>query len=166
MKHDHVHHQNSAAHAGADKPHTDPVCGMKVAANPEKSAQHHGTTYYFCSQSCVTKFKADPQRYLAAQPVTQRGAADEAHACCAGTHHASQPTPHTQTRAETAVGQWTCPMHPEVLRDAPGDCPICGMALEPLTVSLQDTGNPELDDMWRRFIISCAQPAVAVHYHG
>jgi len=154
MKHEHVHHQASVAHADAAKPHTDPVCGMKVAANPEKSAEHHGTTYYFCSQSCVTKFKADPQRYVAAHPVDQAGATGEALTCCAGTRQESQPLPRRQARAASASGQWTCPMHPEVLRDQPGDCPICGMALEPLAVSLEDTGNPELDDMWRRFIVS------------
>src|SRR5438067_1464137 len=52
-------------------------------------------------------------------------------------------------------GQFTCPMHPEVLRDAPGFCPICGMALEPRVAALDDQPNPELIDMRRRFV-ACA----------
>ena len=108
----------------------DPVCGMEFA--PEDSAgkyEYAGQVYYFCNPGCLEKFRSDPERYL--------------------------------HRDESAVkegpsGVYTCPMHPEILNDGPGDCPICGMALEPLTVSLEDTENPELIDMRRRFWISLA----------
>jgi heavy metal translocating P-type ATPase len=110
-----------------DKPYTDPVCGMKAAANPEKSATHEGKTYYFCSTGCVTKFIADPLRYLA--PVKKTPSAADLQAL------------------------YTCPMDPEVQQIGPGSCPKCGMALEPLLASaVEDT--TELDDMQRRFWFS------------
>lgn len=105
---------------------TDPVCGMKVDPKSAKgSHEHAGRTYYFCSTGCVAKFKADPEKYL-------KGA--EARA------------PEPAIRGAT----YTCPMHPEIVRDAPGDCPICGMALVPIA----GTGEPddsELRDLTRRF---------------
>ncbi|MFC3106908.1 heavy metal translocating P-type ATPase [Undibacterium arcticum] len=115
-----------------DKPHTDPVCGMKVAANPEKTVSYQGTDYYFCCQSCVTKFRANPESYL--------------------NKPASAPTPAAPTKA-AADAIYTCPMHPEIEQRGPGTCPLCGMALEPLEASAEaDTG--ELDDMTRRLKIS------------
>lgn len=109
------------------KPYTDPVCGMKAAANPEKSATHEGKTYYFCSTGCVTKFIADPIRYLV--PVKKAPSAADLQAL------------------------YTCPMDPEVQQIGPGSCPKCGMALEPLLASaVEDT--TELDDMQRRFWFS------------
>ena len=123
---------HSHAHAAVDsksddKPYTDPVCGMKAAANPEKSATHEGKTYYFCSTGCVTKFIADPLRYLA--PVKKTPSAADLEAL------------------------YTCPMDPEVQKIGPGSCPKCGMALEPLVASaIEDT--TELDDMQRRFWFS------------
>ena len=110
-----------------DKPFTDPVCGMKAAANPEKSAHHAGVTYYFCSSGCVSKFKADPLRYLA--PVKRPVSAAEREAI------------------------YTCPMDPEVKQVGPGSCPKCGMALEPLHASATED-TTELDDMSRRFWMS------------
>jgi Cu+-exporting ATPase len=111
---------------------------------PERAAgrhEHAGTTYYFCSTGCLAKFRADPERYLRAgavpEPMSQRPAG------------ASAPAPPAGSKV-----QWTCPMHPEIVTDRPGSCPICGMALEPLTVSLEDEENPELRDMRRRFWIS------------
>ena len=119
---------HSDEHEAIDsKPFTDPVCGMKAAANPEKSATHAGKTYYFCSTGCVTKFKADPLRYLA--PVKKAPSAADLQAV------------------------YTCPMDPEVQQIGPGSCPKCGMALEPLIASaVEDT--TELDDMQRRFWFS------------
>ena len=119
---------HSHEHEAIDsKPFTDPVCGMKAAANPEKSATHAGKTYYFCSTGCVTKFKADPLRYLA--PVKKAPSAADLQAV------------------------YTCPMDPEVQQIGPGSCPKCGMALEPLIASaVEDT--TELDDMQRRFWFS------------
>src|SRR6185503_11300029 len=119
----------------------DPVCGMRVV--PERAAaryEYKGTTYYFCSPGCLAKFRVDPERYLAA------GAARE-------------PMAHGMPASAPPGAQWTCPMHPEIVRDRPGSCPICGMALEPLTVSLDDEENPELADMRRRFWISVALSA-------
>ena len=97
--------------------------------DPAKAAgsfAFEGATYHFCSKGCLEKFKADPHKYL---------------------HPQAKPE-------EMPAGKYTCPMHPEVVQDGFGSCPICGMALEPMEVSLEDTGNPELDDMTRRFWIS------------
>jgi P-type Cu+ transporter len=111
----------------SDKPFTDPVCGMKAAANPEKSAVVDNVTYYFCSTRCAEKFKLDPQRYL-------------------------HPNEHPQTPALAPAGAtYTCPMHPEIRRDHPGSCPKCGMALEPEMPSLEEGENHELIDFRRRF---------------
>jgi Cu+-exporting ATPase len=104
----------------------DPVCGMTV--NPEKCAGshiHNGQEYFFCGKGCLGKFSASPETYFKPRPVP------------------------------IAAAQYTCPMHPEILRNQPGACPICGMALEPVTVSLDDE-NPELEDMSRRFWIAAA----------
>ncbi len=108
----------------------DPVCGMQV--NPQSAAgseTHDGHTYYFCSAGCLAKFRADPAKYLA-PPITP----------------VERP----------AAKQYTCPMHPEIIRDKPGSCPICGMALEPMVASIEEGDNPELIDMQRRFRISLA----------
>jgi len=113
--------------APLEKPYTDPVCGMKAAANPEKSATHDGQTYYFCSKGCVTKFNADPQRYL------------------------SPETRSVETGPVDAL--YTCPMDPEIQQIGPGSCPKCGMALEPMLATMQEDTH-ELDDMTRRFVFS------------
>ena len=119
----------------------DPVCGMKV--NPATSPHRYelgGTAYHFCSAGCLEKFRASPDKYL--NPPTVDPAV---------THPAMGSLP------EAAQGTiWTCPMHPEIRRDGPGSCPICGMALEPLEPSLEDETNPELTDMSRRFWVSAA----------
>lgn len=87
---------------------TDPVCGMTVdPATAEHSAVHEGQTYYFCSQGCETKFKANPATYMLKADVT------------------------TTAEPEPAGAIYTCPMHPQIRQPAPGNCPICGMALEP-----------------------------------
>ncbi len=109
----------------------DPVCGMTV--DPLKAAateDYAGATYYFCSKGCAAKFHADPDLYLNPKPVV-----------------ATKPV---------KAAEYTCPMHPEVVRSQPGPCPICGMALEPREIVLGDTANPELADMSRRFGISLA----------
>ncbi len=123
----HSHTHAAVDSKSDDKPYTDPVCGMKAAANPEKSATHEGKTYYFCSTGCVTKFITDPMRYLS--PVKKTPSAADLQAI------------------------YTCPMDPEVQKIGPGSCPKCGMALEPLEASVvEDT--TELDDMQRRFWFS------------
>jgi Cu+-exporting ATPase len=134
----------------------DPVCGMTV--DPAKarggSAEHAGTTYYFCSEGCRKTFVADPDGVLKAGPKAMR--------------HAGGPQPVTLTRrarphapashapASPKSIEYTCPMHPDVVQVGPGSCPLCGMALEPRTLTAADVENPELDDMSRRFWISVA----------
>lgn len=132
----------------------DPVCDMTV--DPEKAAGHveyKGETYYFCSTHCVRKFQDDPERYLnkaAAPQVVQIGLRRG---------HGSKPDEHGSKPDEKSGAdgvEYTCPMHPEVVRIGPGSCPICGMALEPRTVTLEEEDNSELIDMKRRFWVSAA----------
>ncbi len=123
----HSHSHCSPAKSGA---HKDPVCGMQVEANDNRAVTHDGKTYYFCSDHCVHKFRRDPVGYLSGE--------------------AKKPAPAVEG------GKYTCPMHPEIVNDGPGDCPICGMALEPMTVSAEEEENPELIDMTRRFWVSAA----------
>jgi len=115
----------------------DPVCRMDVVPGQAGggSADYAGQTYWFCSKTCREKFLADPKRYVtpAAEPVGLAPAG-----------------PRTK---------WTCPMHPQIVRDEPGSCPICGMALEPMTVTADEGDNPELVDMTRRFWIGLALTA-------
>lgn len=126
MSHDHTIMADAAREDG--KMATDPVCGMKVdigAGRPTYA--HSGQTYYFCSEGCRTKFASDPARYL-----TKQGAA--------------KPLPQGTL--------YTCPMHPEIVKEGPGHCPICGMALEPMGVPPEITDNPELRDFTRRLMVA------------
>ncbi|MDZ4840647.1 MAG: heavy metal translocating P-type ATPase [Hyphomicrobium aestuarii] len=118
-----LHNQEIDEHAV-----TDPVCGMTVdPRTAEHRHTHDGRPYYFCSGKCHERFIADPAKYLATADINSKPAAPA--------------TPGTT---------YTCPMHPEIRQNGPGSCPICGMALEPETIS-SDTGtNPELTDMTRR----------------
>ncbi len=110
----------------------DPVCGMTIAPSDAVGhVEHRGHTYYFCHESCLERFSAAPESFLSPAPAT--------------------PAP-----AGADTREYTCPMDPEVRQIGPGACPKCGMALEPVTVSLDDQGNPELDDMMRRFRVSLA----------
>ena len=163
----------------------DPVCGMTVSPpNAAGHHEHHGTTYYFCGKSCLERFRKDPDKYLAAETET---AVDPvcgmtvSPATAAG-HHEHQGTTYyfcskgclerfredpdrylePQPPASPAAGvEWTCPMHPEIVQKSPGSCPICGMALEPRTLTLEtlEEENPELRDMSRRFFWSAALTA-------
>jgi Cu+-exporting ATPase len=129
----------------------DPVCGMKI--DPTKTphhAEHGGRTYYFCSASCREKFVRDPETWL-------RKAAERAAQIAAAKPSPAPPrqSPPAPLASEAAV--YTCPMHPEIVRDRPGSCPLCGMALELATVTRADPGeNPELVSMTRRFWVSAA----------
>ena len=106
----------------------DPVCGMDVdRASARHFLRHEGEKFYFCSENCQKKFETDPKAYLGDRP-------------------APAPLP-TGT-------QYTCPMHPEIIRDKPGSCPICGMALEPMMPTGEEGPNPELVDFTRRFWVS------------
>ena len=123
--HGHRHGHGAAPAAGAST--TDPVCGMRVdPADTAHHAEHGHATYHFCSAGCRSKFMAEPARYLAADEGPPEGPAGTV---------------------------YTCPMHPEIRRDRPGSCPICGMALEPLAPTSEPVENAELEDMSRRFWI-------------
>ena len=106
----------------------DPVCGMTVNPQSPHRYEYGGTEYFFCAAGCLQKFRADPERYLTSE-----------------TPASSKPSQGTL---------YTCPMHPQVIRDGPGSCPICGMALEPMVATGEE--NPELRDMTRRFWTSVA----------
>ncbi len=131
----------------------DPVCGMTV--DPKDAAgwkEYKGETYYFCSASCLKKFEKDPEKYVS------KGTHD--HGCC-GVKAAPRDAPPVAEKPQKKT-TYTCPMHPEIVRDAPGSCPICGMALEPVMASADDEENPELKDMSRRFWVSAALTIPAV----
>jgi Cu+-exporting ATPase len=140
--------QGDDGQQGTDKV-LDPVCGMMVDPAAKPSAEHDGKIYHFCCDGCRTKFVADPEKYLAAKPfvLTPKAPAAHDHAH----HHHAHAAP-----AAVAGGKYTCPMHPEIVSDGPGDCPICGMALEPMVASLDDAPNPELADFTKRLIVSAA----------
>jgi len=103
--------------------------------NAAGSFEYQGTTYYFCSTHCLHRFRENPESFLNKAPQQPIGIT-------------RQPKPVARDQ------KYTCPMHPEIVRDGPGSCPICGMALEPVTVSLDQEENPELVDMTRRFWIA------------
>ncbi|MFZ5560180.1 MAG: heavy metal translocating P-type ATPase [Pseudomonadota bacterium] len=117
-----------AHHTSAEEELKDPVCGMTVTAAAPHRAKYHGQTFYFCNPKCRDKFQAEPERYL--HPASAEPAVSEAAA--AGT-------------------EYTCPMHPEIRQMGPGNCPKCGMALEPVMPSLEEDEHPELKDFTRRF---------------
>ena len=132
-------HTHDHAHPRAlDKPHVDPVCGMRAATNPDKSFAVGGTSYYFCSIGCRDRFAADPAHYLAHPPQPRAAASTAAPAAA---------------ESKAATG-YTCPMHPEIVSDKPGACPLCGMALEPRMPVAGDDANPELVDMTRRLWVA------------
>jgi P-type Cu+ transporter len=128
---------------------TDPVCGMTV--QPEDAAatlRQNGETYHFCSEGCLEKFRQDPARY-------RGGPATAGHVHAQASAHA-EPAPAEPAPPGGGTIQYTCPMHPEIVRDEPGFCPICGMALEPRT-AVPEAEDGELHDIiTRRFWVSVA----------
>ena len=121
----------------------DVVCGMMV--EPAKAAgtsEYEGKRYFFCGKGCKAKFDAEPEKYVKPGFGTRDSGFEE---------HRTSAIPNPESRIPTAATKWTCPMHPEIVRDAPGACPICGMALEPLTITAEEPENEELRDMTRRF---------------
>ncbi|MDP1529124.1 MAG: heavy metal translocating P-type ATPase [Rhodoferax sp.] len=114
-------------------PLLDPVCGMTVTESSGHTLQHEGRAYYFCSAKCQGKFAANPTQYLASAVAPVQPALQE-------------------PPVASPVGTiYTCPMHPEVRQDHPGNCPKCGMTLEPELPSLDEDDNTELHDFQRRF---------------
>lgn len=132
-EHEHQNHSHHNQHAKAASDRItvkDPVCGMNVPLDMDKPHHvHDEKTYHFCSKKCHDKFVGDPEHFIT------------------GAHK-------QDAQSVTKGTQFTCPMHPEIIRDEPGDCPKCGMALEPMGVPTGDEGpNPELVDFKRRFWI-------------
>ena len=112
----------------------DPVCGMTISpADSVGEVVHRGQTYYFCNESCLERFKEHPEAFVGAGAGRGVTVADP-------------------------DAEYTCPMHPEIRQIGPGSCPICGMALEPVNISLEDWPNEELDDITRRFRWSASFP--------
>ncbi len=133
VTHGAAHHRHDHP-AASPEAVVDPVCGMTVdPATARHRTLHAGREYVFCGARCLERFSADPERFIGARQPTA-------------------PPP-------AAGAQWTCPMHPEIVRDAPGSCPICGMALEPMTPSAGTEENPELHDMTLRFWVAAALSA-------
>jgi Cu+-exporting ATPase len=139
---------------------TDVVCGMRVdPAKSAGSAEFEGKTYYFCGKGCLLRFQADPKKYL--DPAYRPGV-HAMHAAAPApltlvTQRPAQPgAPLAPSPPATDDREYTCPMHPEVRQRGPGSCPICGMALEPVEATLDETPNHELVDMSRRFWWSLA----------
>ena len=145
----------------------DPVCGMTIS--PDDAVGHYdykGTIYYFCAQSCLDRFRENPEAFVGERPGPPPTPADlEREYTCPMDPEVRQKGPGACPKCGMALEpvdvapltktEWTCPMHPEIVRSEPGSCPICGMALEPRTVTLEDR-NPELEDMTRRFRWSAA----------
>ena len=117
-----------------EKKYKDPVCNMNVNPETAKGHSHYQETdYYFCSVGCKTKFDTNPQNYLQ-QPIINGL---------------------TESKLKSKSGVWTCPMHPQIIRDGPGSCPICGMALEPKDATVEED-HTELNNMKKRFWVSVA----------
>jgi len=143
-------HSDTLGHAHAlptetqptGEPVKDPVCGMSV--DPEATAfraHYHGANYFFCSTGCQDKFKAEPARYA------QAGHDGD---------HAAHSTREAPQEAPPEAAVYTCPMHPQIRQTGPGNCPICGMALEPVLVTADEGPSEELRDMTRRFWVGLA----------
>ncbi len=120
--------EDHASHGHGVATATDPVCGMSVDLSATRNdAEYDGRRYFFCGARCKERFVAEPDRFLVRQVEVQTGA-----------------------------GRWTCPMHPEIVQDKPGTCPLCGMALEPMVPSVSDAADPELRYMQRRLWLGAA----------
>jgi P-type Cu+ transporter len=128
--HEQVHTRQSVGPANASEQAFDPVCGMPVNRQTAAgSFEYEDATYFFCSPHCLETFRKDPIRFVKSPAL--------------------EASPQSKSIA-IAKSEYTCPMHPQIVRDAPGYCPICGMALEPRTV-IGEEKNEELIDMTRRF---------------
>ena len=126
MNPNHTHDHSKCNHTDKLNKNTeiDPVCGMSVEITTERKWEYKNKTYYFCSDKCLQKFSNNPEQYL-------------------------NKSKEKITSQVDAI--YTCPMHPEIKQKGPGSCPICGMALEPLEMTLDDGPNHELIDMSKRF---------------
>ena len=181
-EHDHSHHGHGHHHHHDGQPQEtitrDPVCGMTVDPNADKpSLDYQGRTFHFCCDGCRKKFEAAPESHISAKDPVCGMAVDRATArhflkhegekfyfCSAGCKGKFEVDPAAYLNGNKPTSKpvpkgtlYTCPMHPEVVSDHPGDCPKCGMALEPMGVPAADEGpNPELVDFTHRLWISAA----------
>ena len=121
----------------------DRVCEMNVSETPNFSTTNDKREYYFCSKNCLDKFERNPSQYLNEEKNHEH------------LEHNHLEEPHTHKIIKQNI-KYTCPMHPEIIRDKPGDCPKCGMALEPMGVidKKEEENTDELDYMTKRFWIS------------
>lgn len=174
LQDEHAHHGH--AHAMKLTAVTrDPVCGMTVDPQAGRPfVEHGGRTFHFCCDGCRTKFIGAPEQFLTAKDPVCGMDVDRATAahflrhegskhyfCSAGCEakfradQAAYSGGASPTAAMPKGTQYTCPMHPEIISDRPGDCPKCGMALEPMGVPAANEGpNPELADFKRRLWLS------------
>ena len=138
----------------------DPVCGMTVDPARAATADYAGSTYYLCSEGCAAKFRAAPDKYVRPGPTIQ----PPAHGGGLVRLVAAAPARRNAPGQSAVATEYTCPMHPEIIRPGPGSCPICGMALEPRTALAEDGPNEELVSMTRRLSVSVALaiPVVAL----
>ncbi|WP_036259234.1 heavy metal translocating P-type ATPase [Methylocapsa aurea] len=152
VQHDHPHHHDHGAERHRDSPDhapdlvKDPVCGMSIdPAKTKRAAEYEERTYYFCSAHCRDKFTVDPERYV---------------------RRAAAAAPKTPPAPAGTI--YTCPMHPQIRQPGPGNCPICGMTLEPETPSAETGPSAELLDMTRRFWIGLVLsiPVLALEMGG
>jgi Cu+-exporting ATPase len=147
-KHDHEHRDRGTRKSPAvvtARNERDPVCGMMVSADAPLRTTFEGKTYFFCNPRCLARFQENPRDFV--EPAASPAPA------------LAQSKPTTAEETGVARADWTCPMHPEIVRLRPASCPICGMALEPRTISATSDDNPELRDMTRRFWIGVALTA-------
>lgn len=144
-QHDHASRHHAGERATKTQMVKDPVCGMSVdPTTAELHADLQGKAYYFCSETCHVKFEANPAAYVAEAVVV------------------AAPAP----QAEGTI--YTCPMHPQIRQPGPGNCPICGMTLEPEVATVETGPSAELVDMTRRFWIGLALslPVLALEMGG
>jgi Cu+-exporting ATPase len=143
------HELNVLSQGSSNAPGTtvDPVCGMTVdPATAKWTATHDAIDYFFCSRSCRDRFVAQPVAYNRASR-----SAEQSHE-----GHVASLEQMGPTSKPSAAVEYTCPMHPEIVRDGPGSCPICGMDLEPRTASADAEDDSSLRDMTRRFWVGAA----------
>jgi Cu+-exporting ATPase len=146
--------QAHAVSAGGEA--RDPVCGMALKPDTVHRTTHQGEEVLFCSAGCKAKFEADPGKYVKVASGCCATDAKADGAACHTQDHRHHGAPPVDPASLPEGAKWTCPMHPEVIREGPGSCPICGMALEPMMPTADAGPNPELIDMSRRFWIAAA----------